>query len=201
MSRSTIGIVTATVFGWALWGGPARAASLEIGQKAPAWSEIVGVDDQKHSLSDYGKAKALVIVFTCNHCPVAKAYEDRLVQLQKDYKDKGVQLIAVNVNTIEADRLDMMKDRAKDKGFEFPYLYDPTQKIGRDYGATCTPHVFLLDKDRKVAYMGAIDDNMNAEKAKVPYLRDAVDAVLEGKEPPKTVTKQVGCGIRWNSNE
>lgn len=174
------------------------AAELKIGDAAPKWSGIVGIDDKEHSLSDYDKAKAIVLVFTCNHCPVAVAYEDRLVALQKDYQDKGVQLVAVNVNTLAADRLDKMKERAKAKGFSFPYLYDESQKIGRDYGATCTPHVFVLDKDRKLAYMGAIDDTQAANKVKKHYLRDALDAILAGEKPAKATTKQFGCGIKYN---
>lgn len=174
------------------------AAELKIGDPAPSWSGIIGIDDREHGLSDYGDAKAIVLVFTCNHCPVAKAYEDRLVALQKDYQAKGVQLVAVNVNTIAADRLDKMKERAKDKGFNFPYLYDESQKIGRDYGATCTPHVFVLDKDRKIAYMGAIDDTQAAAKVKKHFLRDALDAILAGEKPAKAATKQFGCSIKYD---
>ncbi len=176
----------------------ARAGGVKIGDKAPDWSGIIGVDDKTHSLSDYAKAKIVVIVFTCNHCPVAVAYEDRLIAIQKDYKAKGVQLVAINVNNIPDDRLDRMKVRAEEKGFNFPYLYDSSQKTGRDYGATCTPHVFVLDQDRKVAYMGAIDDNNNPKQVKHHYLRDALDALLAGKKPPKEVTQQRGCSIKWD---
>jgi len=174
------------------------AAELKIGDAAPSWSGLVGIDDKEHGLSDYSQAKAIVLAFTCNHCPVAVAYEDRLVDLERDYQAQGVQLVAVNVNTIAADRLDKMKERAKAKGFRFPYLYDESQKIGRDYGATCTPHVFVLDKDRKIAYMGAIDDNQAAAKVKKQYLRDALDAILTGKKPAKAVTKQFGCSIKYD---
>jgi peroxiredoxin len=173
------------------------AGELKIGQPAPDFKGVVGIDGKKHALSDYKDAKLLVVVFTCNHCPIATAYEDRLIALQKDYAPKGVQVVAVNVNNIPEDRLDMMKERAKRKGFNFPYLYDATQKLGRDYGATVTPHVFVLDKDRKIAYMGAVDDNVTANKAKKPYCRDALDALLRGEKPPKQVTTQVGCGIKY----
>ncbi len=175
-----------------------RADIARVGEKAPDWARIVGIDDQQHSLADYGKAKAIVLVFTCNHCPVAKAYEDRLVALQKDYKERGVQLIAVNVNNMAADRLEPMKERAKDKKFNFPYLYDSSQKIGLDYGATKTPEVFLLDQQRKVAYHGAIDDSQNPDKVKTQHLRDALDAVLAGKKPPKTEASAFGCGIKYD---
>ena len=131
---------------------------------SPDWSGIVGVDDQKHALADYKEAKLVVLVFTCNHCPVAQAYQERLIALQKDLQPKGVQLVAVNVNNFEADRLEAMKKRATEKGFNFPYLYDATQKIGRQYGALVTPHVFLLDKDRKIAYIGPVDDQKKVDK-------------------------------------
>jgi peroxiredoxin len=175
----------------------AFAAKAKIGEKAPDWSGIIGVDDAKHSLADYKKAKAIVLVFTCNHCPVAKAYEDRLVALQKDYKDKGVQVVAVNVNNMPADRLDKMKERAESKKFNFPYLYDSTQKIGLDYGAIKTPEVYLLDQQRKLVYHGAIDDSQRPEKVKTRHLRDSIDAVLAGKKPPKAEVSAFGCGIKY----
>lgn len=171
---------------------------LSIGNAAPAWSGIVGTDDQDHALADYKDAKALVLVFTCNHCPVAVACEDRIIQLQKDYADKGVQVLAINVNNVEADRLDKMKERAAEKGFNFPYLYDPTQKIARDHGAAVTPDVVLLDGNRQVAYMGLIDDEpLNPSNVQRTYLRDAIDAVLAGQKPEIAETKPQGCGIRY----
>ena len=172
-------------------------AGVKVGEKAPEWSGIIGVDDGKHGLADYKKAEAVVIVFTCNHCPVAKAYEDRLVALQKDYQKKGVQVIAVNVNNLAADRLEPMKERAKEKKFNFPYLYDSSQKIGLDYGATKTPEVFLLDQQRKVVYHGAIDDSMNPKEVKAHHLREAIDAVLAGKVPSKAEVNAFGCGIKY----
>ena len=171
------------------------AAKLKIGDPAPKWSGIIGVDGKKHSLSDYKEAKLIVFVFTCNHCPVAVAYEDRLVALQKDYKSKGVQVIAANVNNLPADRLEPMKKRAAEKKFNFPYIYDETQKIGRDYGATVTPHAFVLDQKRNVVYMGAVDDNQNPKRAKVHYLRNTLDYLLAGNSP---ITKEFGCTIKWD---
>jgi peroxiredoxin len=173
------------------------AEALKIGQPGPDFKGVVGIDDKEHSLAEYKNAKLLVVVFTCNHCPVAKAYEERLVALQKEYKAKAVQFVAVNVNTIPEDRLEAMKKRAKEKGFNFPYIYDASQKIGRDYGATVTPHVFLLDRDRKIAYMGAVDDSQSASKVNKPYLRDALDALLAGKKPSEDVTRQFGCSIKY----
>lgn len=172
-------------------------AKVDVGGQAPKWSGLAGVDGKSHSLSDYGKSKALVVVFTCNHCPVAKAYEDRLIELQKDYGPKGVQLIAINVNNLPADRLDAMKERAKEKGFNFPYLYDPSQAIGHKFGAKVTPHVFVLDQKRKVAYVGAIDDSQAVSKVEARFVRDALDAILAGRQPAKAETKAFGCGIKY----
>ena len=172
------------------------AFTLQIGQKAPDFS-LPATDGKTYSLADFADATTLVIFFTCNHCPVAVAYEDRLVKFQADYKDKGVQLIAINVNNLPADRLDKMKERAAAKGFNFPYLYDSSQKVGRDFGAKVTPHIFVLDGQRKIAYMGAFDNSQNESKVEKHYLRDAVDALLAGKTPPEPVTKQFGCGIKY----
>jgi peroxiredoxin len=176
---------------------PSDVAGVKLGAAAPDFKGIIGIDDKRHSLADYKDAKLVVLVFTCNHCPVAQAYQDRLIGVQKDYQPKGVQLVAVNVNNIPDDRLDEMKKRAKDKGFNFPYLYDASQKMGHDYGALVTPHVFVLDKDRKIAYLGAVDDKMQADEVKTPYLRNALDALLAGKKPPQESTKAIGCGIKY----
>jgi peroxiredoxin len=178
-----------------------HASELKIGDTAPNWNGIIGTDDKTHSLSDYKDAKLVVVVFTCNHCPVAQAYQDRLIAMQKDYQSKGVQLVAVNVNNIPEDKFEKMKERAKAKAFNFPYLYDATQKIGRDYGATVTPHVFLLDKNRKTAYIGAVDDNMKPADVKKQYLRDAIEALLAGSEPPKTNAKPMGCAIQYEEKK
>jgi peroxiredoxin len=196
MNRYAIGSLV--LIGAALAASGCYAANkLDIGDAAPQWTGIVGTDDQPHSLADYKASKAVVVVFTCNHCPVAQAYQERLIALQKDYKDKGVQVIAINVNKIPADNFEAMKKRAESAGFNFPYLYDPTQKVGRDYGATCTPHVFVLNKDRKLAYKGAIDDNMHADKVEKHYVQAALDALLDGKTPKTAVTQQKGCSIKY----
>jgi peroxiredoxin len=177
------------------------AAKLEAGAAAPDWSGIIGTDDNEHALSDYKDAKAIVLVFTCNHCPVAKAYEDRLIALQDDYGDKGVQVIAVNVNNLPADKLDKMKERAKDKGFNFPYIYDPTQKMGHDYGAKVTPHAFVLCKERKIAYQGAIDDKQKVDKVTKHYVREVLDSLLDGKQPPYSEQKPFGCSVKYEKKE
>ncbi len=170
---------------------------LDIGDPAPDFQGLIGTDDKPHSLSDYRDAKVVVICFTCNHCPVAKAYEDRFIQFVNDYKDKGVAFVAINVNNIPADRLDKMKERAAQKGFNFDYLYDPTQKVGHAYGATVTPHLFVLDSQRRIAYMGAFDDSKNPNQVTKHYVRDAVDALLAGKQPEITETRQFGCSIKY----
>lgn len=170
---------------------------MKIGDAGPVWTALDGTDSKPHSLGDYKDAKALVIVFTCNHCPVATAYQDRLIALQKDYQEKGVQVVAICVSKGEADDLAAMKKRAESAGFNFPYLYDPTQKSGMDYAPTCTPHVFVLDKNRKLAYTGAIDDDMSADSVKKQYVRAVLDAILNGKQPETTTTRQQGCGIRY----
>jgi len=171
---------------------------VNIGDKGADWSNLIGVDDKTYASGDFKDKKALVLVFTCNHCPVAIANEDRLIQLQNDYADKGVQVLAISVSDSPDDNLAAMKQRSADKKFNFPYLYDPTQKIARDYGAAVTPHVFLLDSNRKIAYMGLIDDKpIEPAEVKVHYLRDAIESVLAGKTPATTETRQSGCGIQY----
>lgn len=171
---------------------------LSIGDTAPSLANIVGTDDKQHSLADYKDAKAIVVVFTCNHCPVAQQYEQRLVELQRDYKDKNVQVIAICVNGGDEDNLAHMKKRAEEREFNFPYLSDPTQAAGKLYGAQKTPEVVVLDGKRKVVYMGAIDDSwMAADEVRKPYVRNALDAVLSGKSPDVQEARATGCGIEY----
>jgi peroxiredoxin len=174
-----------------------QTKQLEVGDAAPAFENLEGVDGEQHALADYKDAKAVAIVFTCNHCPVAKAYEDRLMALDNDYDNADLAIVAINVNNIEADKLPAMKERAEEKGFEFDYLYDPSQQVGRDYQATVTPHAFLLDSERKLVYKGAIDDSKDEAKVSETYLRDAIDAVLAGETPEQTSVKPIGCGIQY----
>jgi peroxiredoxin len=170
---------------------------LDVGSAAPAWKDLPGVDGKTHSLADFEKARALVVVFTCNHCPVAKMYEERLLAFASKYQEAGVQIVAINVNRIPADSLEKMKERAADKKYPFPYLYDESQESARSYGATVTPHFFLLDGERKIAYMGAFDDNFDSAKVEKPYLVNAVEAVLAGKPPAIRESLQRGCGIEY----
>lgn len=197
------GLAICVVVGLALMRSHAEAAGrtkekgVAIGEQAPTWKDLEGVDGKQHSLSDLKKKKAVLVVFTCNHCPVAQMYEDRLNEIQAKYADEDVAVVAINVNNMEADKLPAMKKRAEEKGFEFAYLYDPSQEIGRAFGASVTPHAFVLDGDRKVVYMGAIDDNMSAGSVEAHYVRSAIEAVLAGEEVEPAKTKPAGCGIRY----
>jgi len=160
-------------------------------------------DDTSVSLSDFKKANGFIVIFTCNHCPYSKLYEDRIIAIDKKYKKKGYPVIAINPNdpSVEPeDSFKNMKIRVEEKGFTFPYLFDEGQKIYPKYGATRTPHVFLLNKENGkliVKYIGAIDDNSkNPEDVKINYLTDAVNALIKGKNPNPNFTKAIGCSIK-----
>jgi peroxiredoxin len=166
--------------------------------------ELKNIDDKKVSLSHFENAKGFIVIFTCNHCPYSVLYEDRIIALDKKYKVLGYPVIAINPNDPEVqpeDSFDKMKVRAIEKGFTFPYLFDEGQKVYPKYGATRTPHVFLLNKESGrliVKYIGAIDDNSkNVEEVKIRYLEDAVDALLAGKNPTTNFTKAIGCSIKF----
>jgi peroxiredoxin len=153
-----------------------------------------------YSMSDYKDAQGFIIVFTCNHCPFAVKYEDRVIALAKKYKSQGYELLAINPNDPAVqpdDSFEKMQVRAKEKGFTFPYLFDEGQKIYPKYGATKTPHVFLLDKNLIVKYIGAIDDNVeDASAVKEHYLENAIAALQKGKDPTPSTTKAIGCSIK-----
>lgn len=172
---------------------------LNIGDPAPAWTDLPGVDGKKHSLSDLATKRVVVVVFTCNSCPIAVDYEDRIIEFarSKANADSPVALVAINVNTIEADRLDKMQERALVKGFPYPYLYDESQQIARKYGAIFTPEFFVLDQDRRITYMGGMDDDSDPEKVTQKFLEPAVEATLNGKAPDVTETVARGCRIRY----
>ena len=171
---------------------------LNIGDKAPAWKELPGVDGKKHSLSDLKMRDVVVLAFICNSCPYAVDYENRLITFAKKHsgKDSKVALVTVNVNKVEEDLPPKMKEKAEAKGFKFPYLFDETQKIANDYGAGFTPEFFVLNKNRKVVYMGAMDDSPNADKVKRRYVEEAVAAALLDKLPEVKETVPIGCRIR-----
>ena len=169
-------------------------AAVKVGDKAPDIKGVPTTDGKQVNLADAKDAKAIVVCFTCNNCPVAVAYEDRFVDFTKKYADKGVKFIAINVNARED--LDKMKQRAEEKGLNYPYAYEESGASAVAFGAKVTPHIFVLDGDRKVAYIGAFDDNQNPDKVGKAYVADAVDAILAGKSVPVTETRPVGCGIQ-----
>ncbi|PJJ07185.1 peroxiredoxin [Flavobacterium sp. 1] len=174
-------------------------APYKIGDKATDF-KLKSVDGKTYSMSDFKSAKGFIVVFTCNHCPFAKKYEDRINDLAKKYKPQGYVLLAINPNdpAVEPDdSFELMKARAKEKGFAFPYLFDEGQKIYPQYGATKTPHAFLLDKNLVVKYIGAIDDNVDsANDVKEKYLENAIAALESGKTPSPETTKAIGCSIK-----
>jgi peroxiredoxin len=174
----------------------------DIGDIATDFS-LRNVNGKKVSLKQFDTAKGFIVIFTCNHCPFAKAYEDRIIAIDKKYKSLGYPVIAINPNNPakqKEDSFELMQERAKAKGFTFPYLLDEGQKIYPQYGATKTPHVFLLQKTSKgnvVRYMGAIDDNSEDEDAvRVKFLEDAVNALLANKEITVKTTRAIGCSIK-----
>ncbi|MBN2304912.1 MAG: thioredoxin family protein [Anaerolineae bacterium] len=174
---------------------------LELGQKGPEFS-LPGVDGQTYSLSGLlAENKAVAVIFSCNHCPYVRAWEGRMMDIQREYQDKGVVLAAINSNDAQKypdDAFPKMQNHAQSEGFNFLYLYDESQEIARAYGGTHTPHVFLLDGNGVLRYRGAIDDNYDDPDAVTQtYLRDALDAVLAGNAPATTDTRAVGCTIKW----
>lgn len=178
------------------------AQGYQVGDRATDFS-LLNVNKQKVALSDYTAAKGFIVIFTCNHCPYAVAYEDRILALDKEFAAQGYPVIAINPNDPIAqpeDDFAAMQKRAKAKGFTFPYLVDEGQKIYPQYGATRTPHVYVLEKkdqDLIVRYIGAIDDNHeDASAVKKTYVRDAVHALLAQKEVPVSQTKAIGCTIK-----
>jgi peroxiredoxin len=173
--------------------------SVALGAEAPQF-DLPGVDGQNHSLDSYRDAEALVLIQSCNHCPYVQAWEDRMSAIARDYADRGVRVVAVNSNDAEhypADSFDEMRARAASRGFAFDYLYDEAQAIPRALGAERTPEVFLFDRDRHLAYHGAIDDNRDEYGVQQQYLRPALDAVLSGEDPPVSETPAVGCTVKW----
>ncbi len=180
----------------------AIAQGYKIGDKATDF-KLKNVDGRMVSLADFKDAKGYVVIFTCNHCPYAVAYEDRIIALHNKYASKGYPIIAINPNDPAAqpqDSFEKMVERSKAKGFPFVYLFDEGQKIYPVFGATRTPHVYLLNKkgnDLIVEYIGTIDDNYKeADKVKETYLADAIDALIAGKKPKTTETKAIGCTIK-----
>ncbi|MEM5831599.1 MAG: thioredoxin family protein [Candidatus Aenigmatarchaeota archaeon] len=172
---------------------------MRIGDKIIDFT-LPGVDDKVYSLSSFEKNKPIAIIFWCNHCPYVKAWEDRIIKLGNEFKDK-VHFILINANDPKKypdDSFENMKKRAKEKGYPFPYLFDESQDIPRKYGAQRTPEIFLFDKNWELVYHGAPDDNWEDErKVKTNYFKDALLSVIDGKKPPIQDTHPVGCTIKW----
>jgi thiol-disulfide isomerase/thioredoxin len=214
MKKTILGSIFFTLF--LLQTGPCFAnpvddhPTLPVGAKAPAFS-LKGIDGKIYTLASFSKYKILVIIFTCNHCPTAQAYEDRIIQLAKDYHPKNVGIVAVNPNDPAAVRLDElgytdmgdsykeMKLRAAQKKFNFPYLYDgAAEAMAKAYGPVATPHVFIFDKGRKLRYQGRIDDVEKPTKTPNSFdTRNAIEELLQGKEVTVKTTKVFGCSIKW----
>ena len=174
--------------------------TLKIGSSAPDFN-LTGVDEKKYSLSSFKDKKALIVIFSCNHCPYVKAYEGRIKAIQKDYESKGVSVVAINSNEdigYPEDSFEEMKKRAKAENFNFPYLRDEEQSVARAYDATHTPEIFLFDKERKLAFHGKIDDNwQEPDKVQNKYLRNALDELLTGNDISVPETFTIGCTIKW----
>lgn len=219
-TRVICAVACSLTAGVAAWGEVAasRPASqkpepirmLEIGAAAPDF-DLPGVDGKRYRLNDFAEAKVLVIVFTCNHCPTAQAYEERIKKLTADYKDKGVALVAISPNDPLAVRLDElgytdlndsfeeMKIRAEHKEFNFPYLYDgETQEVSRRYGPPATPTVYIFDAKRRLRYVGRVDDSEREERIKSKDARNAIDALLAGQPVAVAKTRMFGCSTKWS---
>lgn len=174
---------------------------LALGAEAPSF-DLRGVDGRSHSLADYGQEPLVALIQSCNHCPYVRAWEQRMVAIQRDYADRGVRLVAVSSNDAEShpeDSFEEMRTRAQREGFNFDYLYDEDQSLARALGAERTPEVFLFDRERRLVYHGAIDDSRDENAVSKTYLRDAIEAALAGKAPEVGETPAVGCTVKWRS--
>lgn len=175
--------------------------TLKIGSPAP-YFKLLAVDGNTYSLDSFRDKEALIVIFSCNHCPYVRAYEDRIIQIQNDYKDR-LQIVAINSNdttNYPEDSFEEMIKRAKEKNFNFPYLRDETQEIAKAYGATHTPEIFLFNKERELVFHGKIDDNwQEPSKVKTPYLRNAIEELLANKPISVPETFTIGCTIKWKN--
>ncbi len=197
MKKVIMSFVMVTVFSVSL-----LAEGAIIGDPAPGF-KLVNVDGTYVSLDDYMDQKGVILIFSCNHCPFVVAYEDRMIELHKKYSGLGYPVVAINPNDPEVqpqDSFELMQVRAKEKGFPFPYLFDDGQKVYPQYGATRTPHVYLLHNKGEhfeVAYIGAIDDNyQDAGQVEEKFLENAIMALMEGKKPEPAETRAIGCTIK-----
>lgn len=170
---------------------------LDIGDQAPSWSGLTGTDDAQHASTDFANKKAMVILFTSNGCPYAQDVQAKIIELHQNYADQGVGVVAVNANKDRGDGLAAMKEVAETHQYPFPYLFDETQQMAKDFGARYTPEFYVLDQNGKIVYMGAYDDSFSTEPKNQQYVREAVEAVLSGSEPAVAETAPVGCSIRF----
>ena len=174
--------------------------NLKIGSSVPDFN-LPGVDGENYALSSFINKRIVIVIFSCNHCPYVQAYEERIKEIQKDYAEKGVQLIAISSNDAvkyPEDSFEQMKIRSEEKSFNFPYLYDEDQSVARTFDATHTPEVFVFDENRKLVYHGKIDDNwQEPQKVNSKYLREALDEILSAKEVSVPETYSIGCTIKW----
>jgi peroxiredoxin len=206
-------LVCLALAGFSLAVNAADHPILAPGSKAPDFN-LPGIDGKMHSLAEYSASPVLVVVFTCNHCPIAQVYEQRISKLAADYRARGVAVVAIQPNAPEAirvdeldssdlsDTLEEMKIRAGYKHLDYPYLYDgDTQQTARAYGPQATPHVFVFDRERRLRYEGRMDDNYRIERVKSQDARAAIDAVLEGREVAVAHTGVFGCSTKWKEKE
>ena len=174
--------------------------TLKIGSPAPDFN-LPSVDGKKYSLKTFADKEALIVIFSCNHCPYVQAYEERIKKIQEDYKQKGVAIVAISSNEdigYPEDSFEEMKKRAAEKKFNFPYLRDENQSVAKAYDASHTPEIFLFGKERKLAFHGKIDDNwQEPDRVQTPYLRNALNELLAGIEISMPETFTIGCTIKW----
>ncbi|MBI4383210.1 MAG: thioredoxin family protein [Nitrospinae bacterium] len=174
-----------------------------LGSRAPGFS-LPGTDGKTYSLAGFKDKKVLVVVFMCNHCPYVRAVLDRLIQVQNDYRERGVQLAGINPNDVSRypdDSPEEMKYLVRDKKIPFPYLFDETQAVARAYDAVCTPDIYVYGKDRTLLYRGRIDDNWKEpDKVSRTDLRDAIDDILAGRQAPGEQFPSMGCSIKWKQD-
>lgn len=197
--KNLLTVAILTLFSFSL-----MSQGYSVGDQARNFS-LKNIDGKMVSLTDYADEEGVIVIFTCNHCPYAKAYEQRIIALDQAYADKGFPVVAINPNDpnrVPEDAFPKMQERAAEKGYTFPYLVDETQEIARAYGATKTPHVYLLKAEDNgtftVHYIGAIDDSpMDADAVDKTYLEDAIAAVKAGESPSPSETKAIGCTIKW----
>lgn len=198
MRRHLLPLLLTTVFCLPVAAGEYNPV-LNIGDPAPAWKELPGVDGKTHSLADLKDNDIIVVAFTCNSCPYAVEVEDRTIALAKKYAAQKVAVVAINVNKVPEDLLPAMQKKAKDKAFPYAYLFDASQQIAKDFGASYTPEFFVLNQKRQIVYMGSFDDSPDGSDVKTTFVANAIDATLAGKAPKVQETVAIGCRVRYEN--